>query len=98
MQIRLYCNQCDIIDCPFCQGYIPYESKEGCIRELDNDLYMRYYHFEEELWPFRKFKSFKWVNTQANFFIDFMNDEVAYTPLVHKLNEFGKPEIVLSTD
>ncbi len=90
--IRLYCFSCDICDCPY-SSYAYEGSETGCLRELSEDMYTHYYHFMEERWPFRSFWSFRTLNSQTNEFIEFMNEEVAYTPLLHKYNEYGKPEI-----
>lgn len=92
--IRLYCSLCDIVDCPFRAYYVSYDSDEGCIRTLDDDTYIRYYHFVNEILPFSHMKPLsRWMDNQCINFINFMNEEVSYAPLAHKLNEYGRPEI-----
>ena len=59
---------------------------------------MQYYHFTEELLPFSRLKSITWTNRQCSAFINLMNEEVAYTPLLHKYNEYGRPEIALNKE
>lgn len=94
-EVRLYCNECDIEPpCPFSSGYASIESKEGCLRELDDDLYIHYYHLSEEQLSLSSLKpTHTFMDQQAIAFIELMNSEVKYCPLVHKFNEYGKMEI-----
>ena len=92
--LRLYCDGCDMEDCYFRAYYVPTGSKEGCLRELDDDVYIRYYHFNEEVWPFHSNGRGSYSkDEQFPNYIQFLEDEVAYAPLLHKYNIYGKPEI-----
>lgn len=98
VQVRLYCTLCDIVDCPFRRAYVSVDSEEGCLRELSDDLYTQYYHYTEEVLPFCHLRGVKWGDQMSNYFISLMNEEVAYTPLIHKYNFYGKAELAPSRE
>lgn len=57
MYITLRCQTCDNIDCPIARLYVPYDSLEGCTREVTEDLAAQYTHAIEEVLPFAKTSS-----------------------------------------
>lgn len=57
MYVTLRCQTCDNIDCPIARLYVPYDSLEGCTREVSEDLAAQYTHAIEEVLPFAKTNS-----------------------------------------
>lgn len=57
MYVTLRCQTCDNIDCPIARLYVPYDSLEGCTREVSEDLAAQYTHAIEEVLPFAKTSS-----------------------------------------
>ena len=57
MYVTLRCQTCDNIDCPIARLYVPYDSLEGCTREISEDLAAQYTHAIEEVLPFAKTSS-----------------------------------------
>ena len=57
MYVTLRCQKCDNIDCPIARLYVPYDSLEGCTREVSEDLAAQYTHAIEEVLPFAKTSS-----------------------------------------
>lgn len=57
MYVTLRCQTCDNIDCPIARLYVPYDSLEGCTREVTEDLAAQYIHAIEEVLPFAKTSS-----------------------------------------
>lgn len=57
MYVTLRCQTCDNIDCPIARLYVPYDSLEGCTREVTEDLAAQYTHAIEEVLPFAKTSS-----------------------------------------
>lgn len=54
MYLNLTCYDCDNTDCELCPllSWIDNESLEGCTREVDEDLYIKYEHEKNEILPF----------------------------------------------
>lgn len=46
--INLFCNECDHPDCRI-GDYVRPESKQGCVRQVNEDLYISYYHQLKEV-------------------------------------------------
>ena len=52
-KITLECSKCDNIQCRIGDFILP-SKKQGCVREVSEDLYIQYYHFINEVWDFCK--------------------------------------------
>lgn len=50
-QVTLTCWDCDHSDCRLNQ-IIHEDDKDGCVRSVDEELYIEYYHQLKEVWPF----------------------------------------------
>ena len=48
--IFLKCKDCDHPTCRLKQ--IVHSEKEGCVRQVDEDLFIEHYHQLKEVWPF----------------------------------------------
>lgn len=46
--INLFCNECDHPTCRI-GDYVRSESKQGCVRQVSEDLYINYYHQLKEV-------------------------------------------------
>jgi len=47
-KITLECSKCDNIQCRIGE-FILSSKKQGCVREVSEDLYIQYYHFINEV-------------------------------------------------
>lgn len=63
-QITLNCNECDHPNCRL--GEIIYHKNDGCIRAVDENLLIEYYHQIKEVWPFALKESKEIANQEYN--------------------------------
>ena len=49
-QIILNCKDCDHPTCRL--GQMIHRENDGCVRQVDEDLFIEYYHQLKEVWPF----------------------------------------------
>ena len=87
MFITLRCQKCDNIDCPIARAYVPYESNEGCTREVSQETYERWQHLMIETLPFL---SLRRITKQVYADIDSLENEVYSSKLGRKLDYNGK--------
>lgn len=87
MFITLRCQKCDNIDCPIARAYVPYESNEGCTREVSQETYERWQHLMIETLPFL---SLRRITSQVYTDIDSLENEVYSSKLGRKLDYNGK--------
>lgn len=88
--VKLVCGECENIECPSARKYIPSESREGCIRKLDDDLYIRYEHYINEVLPFMFKKTTREYQSRTYQEIIDMLGEVYASPAVKKTDVRGK--------
>lgn len=50
--ITLRCIDCENPTCDISRKYVFQNSKEGCTREVSEEVAARYYHYMEEVVPF----------------------------------------------
>lgn len=55
--ITLFCKECDN---PICRigDVIDEDSKDRCVRQVDEELYLDYFHQIKEVWPFAHLESY----------------------------------------
>lgn len=83
MFITLRCQKCDNVDCPMARAYVPYESNEGCTRDVSEQEGQLFHHMIEEVLPFAR--------TQTQFeAVESCLAKVYASPLGRKLDAFGK--------
>lgn len=87
MFITLRCQKCDNIDCPIARAYVPYESNEGCTREVSQETYERWQHLMIETLPFL---SLRRITSQVYADIDSLENEVYSSKLGRKLDCNGQ--------
>ena len=87
MFITLRCQKCDNVDCPIARAYVPYESQEGCTREVSQETYERWQHLMIETLPFL---SLRRITKQVYADIDSLENEVYSSKLGRKLDYNGK--------
>lgn len=87
MFITLRCQKCDNVDCPIARAYVPYESNEGCTREVSQETYERWQHLMIETLPFL---SLRRITNQVYADIDSLENEVYSSKLGRKLDYNGK--------
>lgn len=91
MYVTLRCQTCDNIDCPIARLYVPYDSLEGCTREVTEDLAAQYTHAIEEVLPFAKTSSqFDSVEQTLN--------EIYQSSIGRKLDAKGKAQRLAATE
>lgn len=83
MFVTLRCQKCDNIDCPMARAYIPYESNEGCTRDVSEQEAQLFHHMIEEVLPFARTRS----QFEA---VDSCLARVYASPLGRKLDASGK--------
>lgn len=87
MFITLRCQKCDNVECPIARAYVPYESNEGCTREVSQETYERWQHLMIETLPFL---SLRRITSQVYADIDSLENEVYSSKLGRKLDYNGK--------
>ena len=87
MFITLRCQKCDNVECPIARAYVPYESNEGCTREVSQETYERWQHLMIETLPFL---SLRRITSQVYADIDSLEKEVYSSKLGRKLDYDGK--------
>ena len=69
--ITLNCWECDHPACRLKQ--IVHDTKDGCVRQVDENLFIEYYHQLKEVWPFALKESKKIVDKEYNNKINILN-------------------------
>lgn len=87
MFITLRCQKCDNVECPIARAYVPYESNEGCTREVPQETYERWQHLMIETLPFLGLRR---ITSQIYAEIDKLETEVYSSRLGRKLDYSGK--------
>lgn len=87
MFITLRCQKCDNVECPIARAYVPYESNEGCTREVSQETYEMWQHLMIETLPFL---SLRRITSQVYADIDSLEKEVYSSKLGRKLDYNGK--------
>ena len=87
MFVTLRCQKCDNVDCPIARKYVPYESLEGCTRNVSESLAAKFRHDIEEVLPF------VWKRKDSQDVFDTIEsdlNEVYTAPIGCKLDMKGK--------
>lgn len=72
LYITLNCKDCDHPTCRLNQ--IIHNDKDGCVRQVDEDLFIEYYHELKEVWPFiLKSDNNKIINKKYEKIIEVLN-------------------------
>ena len=91
--MRLYCSNCDNVDCQYCKylgSYIDDDNHQGCNREISFDDFSKYDHYINELIPFWKIgKNNDLINEQYFQIIDFLNNIIFKSQIVNFYNKKG---------
>lgn len=83
MYVTLRCQKCDNIECPIARAYVPYDSIEGCTRDVSEQEAQLFHHMVEEVLPFAR--------TREQFeAVERCLEEVYSSPLGRKLDKAGK--------
>jgi hypothetical protein len=83
-QITLNCKDCDHPTCRL--GQMIHRENDGCVRQVDEDLFIEYYHQLKEVWPFALKQSRDIVNREYNKLMDILY-KVYSSPIVKR---YGK--------
>lgn len=61
MYVDFHCCDCDNDTCFLCPlgRYVPQDSRQGCTRKMDEDLYAQYEHLSQEVLPFMSLGQYK---------------------------------------
>ena len=85
LYITLNCWECDHPTCRL-KELVHENSKEGCVRQVDEDLFIKYYHQLKEVWPFALQQSKTVINKEYKILMDIL-DKVYNSPCIKK---YGK--------
>lgn len=85
MHLKLLCKDCENIGCNL-NNYPSENGREGCIREVTDEEYDRYYYYITEALPFLYVHTSK--EYQNRIYNDFLNlcDEIYQRPFIRKPN------------
>lgn len=88
--IKLRCIDCENTNCNISRFIIPEKSKEGCIRKVPEELYIKYFHYMNEVAPFMYKGTTK--EYQTKIYIEIINLllSIYEYPIVKKIGENGK--------
>jgi len=90
--LRLYCWNCDAIECKYAKKYAPINSLNGCNRQVLEENFAQYIHYLEEVMPYWKQYSADWVNDSYFEINNFLQNNIYNQPITALFN--GKGEIV----
>lgn len=97
MYITLRCQKCDNIECPIARNYVPYDSLEGCTRQVSQEIYGKWQNLMIETLPFLHLRQIT-----APFYeeINLLENEVYSSRLGRKIDMNGKalPEPIHSSN
>lgn len=85
LHITLNCWECDHPTCRL--GQMVHENtRDGCVRQVSEELFIEYYHQLKEVWPFALKESKDTVNREYNKLMDILY-KVYSSPIVKR---YGK--------
>ena len=87
MYITLRCQKCDNIECPIARKYIPYDSLEGCTRQVSQETYGKWQHLMIETLPFLHLRQ---ITAPVYAEIDSLENQVYTSKLGRKIDMDGK--------
>ena len=88
--ITLNCHDFDFVECGIAKKLVPFESKEGCTRKVSEDIAAKFYHYIEEILPFWKLQSEKYVRDSYQEIISFLYNSIYSAPIGQRLDPQGK--------
>lgn len=50
--VKITCIECDNVKCKIARKYVPFDSKEGCVRKCTLEQQAQYFHYMNEVLPF----------------------------------------------
>ena len=91
MFINLQCKNCENIKCPI--ETLAWIDKEGCSREISEEVAEQYEHYINEIIPFWKLKSNSAIDKEYNKILDFLYTYIYKAPIGQKIDKDGKIDI-----
>lgn len=88
--IKLKCIDCENTECKISRLMIPEESKEGCIRKIPEELYIKYSHYMNEVAPFMYKDTTKEYQTKTYIEIIDLLFSIYEYPAIKKTGTNGK--------
>ncbi len=88
--VKLSCEDCDFIECGIKLKNTIIRGKEGCTKKVSEDVAAQFYHYTEEIIPFWKLQSEKYVRESYKEIIDFLYSEIYSAPIGQRLDPDGK--------
>lgn len=90
MFITLRCTKCGNMDCAYARKYIPEDSREGCTREVSEEMAEKFIHDTQELLPFLRTRH-RTESTDRSFLLIEKDFESIYSaPLGRLIDPKGK--------
>lgn len=90
--LRLYCWNCDAINCKYAKKYAPIESLYGCNKWVSEENNAQYIHYMEEVIPYWQQYSKEWVDNSYFEIYNFLQNNIYNQPTAAVLN--GKGEAI----
>lgn len=88
--ITLQCRDCELDKCIYCPLGKFVVGKQGCTRQVTEDTYAKFIHFQEEVVPFWKTYSPQQAQASYNEYIDFLFSEIYTAPIGRLLDKNAK--------
>ena len=88
--VTLNCEDCDFTECGIKLRNTIIRGKEGCTKKVSEETAAQFYHYTEEIIPFWKLQSEKYVRESYQEIIDFLYDKIYSAPIGQRLDPDGK--------
>lgn len=87
--LRLYCWNCDAIDCNDAKKIASIDSLYGCNKWVSEEAMAQYIHYFEEVIPYWNQYSSEWVNKSYFEILNFLQNNIYNQPTAAIFNEKG---------
>ncbi len=90
MFLTLNCKDCEQNECVFSPTSRWIKGKEGCTREVPEEIAMQFEHYMKEVIPFWKTYNSNYVRQSYIEIMNFLFNKIYSAPIGQKLNAEGK--------
>ncbi len=88
--LRLYCWNCDAIECPYAKKTASINTLYGCNKWVSEETAAQYIHYLDEVIPYWKQYPLEWVNNSYFEIYDFLQNQIYNQPTASLLNDKGE--------
>lgn len=88
----LKCSECENEFCAYAKKYVPIDSKEGCIREVSEEVFDKYFYLINEKWPMIISSEYPMTHINSTYqeIVQFLYSEIYTAPVKQKISKSGK--------